>query len=560
MSKVCLSFVIATLVLSFSSFAVESPVKWNGNIYKIIHKHSEEFSKFSKAVCRPSDSGKYWSLLKAYRGTGFYLPKLNDDIDRVAITKNIHHLKKKIKYIDGLISRLRKSKDFPRFKLIHEDIDKTVVELLALKKAHQSEFRKETKTELKKESQNKLVKLKKQLRIFLDKIFFLKSYNFPNDYLSYRENYEKVKDKETTYYKKKANEIFFFRKIVEDGAFDPNHTKPDRYVRTALDTLYLNIAKESDFISENVRFDLEWLEKQIEAILNRGKDIQLKRLAEWKTRTQKSLDFYREIIKSSNKKKAQFLVKKENESSQNLKEYVYKKQAEVYEYWAKKDELSKALFVLETILVHEVGVIDGEFGLERTAVADVVINRYYDNFYNQLNSSQMILDYINPKLNTKSEKWLNVLFKTGEFSFTYHYIPAVSHIFCPDMSRRGKAIRAKNLKIALKALKNYDGSFQAFRYFSRVSMPGKIDMSTVWTDYVRMPEMVGYRAKDQKKLTRHYLADKYRYFYTFIDSKQIEYNVLEIDGVTYSMRHEKGDPVFYDYRSPHLFAYFSKKK
>lgn len=560
MFKIFLSFfllLISSLALSADK---KSPVSWSGNIYKVIHNHTEKFEKFTKEVCGPGDSTKYWNLLKSYRGTGFYLPKIGEDIDRRAIQKNLHHFKKKLSYIDSVTSKLNKDKSYPNFKLIHAELDQIVKELLDIKKLHQTEIRPETKEKLRKESRLNLIKLQKQFDIFLSHIFFLKSYNFPNDYLDYRERYEVVKDKEGNKYKRIANEIFFFRKIVEDGAFDPDHTRPDRYVRTALDTLYLNIKQEHNFISENVRFDLEWLEKNIENNLARGKSKQLARLKEWRERTQESLNFYREIIKSSNKTKAKFLVKKEAESAENLRDFVYQKQGQVYNYWAKEDDLTKALFALETILIHEVGVIDGEYGLERAAVAEVVINRFYDNFYNQLAPKQKISEFISPLINTKKELWLNVLFKVGEFSFTYHYIPAVSHIFCPDMSKRGKSIRSKNLKIALKAIKNYSQDFKAFRYFSRISMPGKIDMSSVWTNYDRMPEMVGYTAVDQQKLTRYFLADKYEYFYTFVDTKQIEYTVLRINDTTYSMRYEKGKPVFYDYRSPHLFAYFSKKK
>ena len=85
-------------------------------------------------------------------------------------------------------------------------------------------------------------------------------------------------------------------------------------------------------------------------------------------------------------------------------------------------------------------------------------------------------------------------------------------------------------------------------------------MSTVWTDYVRMPEMVGYKSSNQRKLTRFYLSDKYQYLYSFLDAKKIEYTVVKIDDETFSMRWIKGKPVFFDYRNPHLFAYFSKKK
>ena len=42
-------------------------------------------------------------------------------------------------------------------------------------------------------------------------------------------------------------------------------------------------------------------------------------------------------------------------------------------------------------------------------------------------------------------------------------------------------------------------------YFSRISMLGKIDMSTVWTGYNRMPEMVGYQSKNQR---RHYVVER----------------------------------------------------
>ena len=243
-----------------------------------------------------------------------------------------------------------------------------------------------------------------------------------------------------------------------------------------------------------------------------------------------------------------------------LKDFIYRKQGESYNFWANQSELHKAMFSLETILVHEVGVIDGKYGLERTHVGKVVLNRYFDDFYNQLESDQYINKYITKSIDTKKEKWLNVLFKVGEFSFTYYYIPAVAGIHCPDMSRRGQNIRNKNLKLALKVMRSHDGDFKAFRYFSRISMLGKIDMSSVWTAYERLPEMPGYKSSYQKKLSRYYKADKYQYLYSFRDSKKVEYQVVKIESKTYSMTWRKGQTVFYDYRNPHLFAYFSKKK
>jgi hypothetical protein len=539
--------------------AKERPIDWDGNIYKIINNYTKVHRKFFKKVCQPKVEPMYMKLLREYRGQGYYLPKLGDNIDRQAIISNLHHFSKKIRFIDKQIERLKKTKKLIKFELLHNELNEIVESLLDLKKQNHLAISEDRKKRILNESRSALKRLKKQFEIYTDQIHFLKSYGFPNDFLEYRKKYEKYKHLEGKANKKIANKTYFFRKIVEDGALDPNKTRPDKYIRTTLDTLYLNIQKEEDFLSENVRYDLEWIERNIERIMDRGKRVILSRLEEWKERTEKNFKFYQELVQLKNKDKAKKLVKKENEATHRLKEFVYKKQAEVYEFWTKQSTLNKALFALETILVHEVGVIDGEHGLERQSVTQVVLNRYHDDFYNQLEPDQPIVKYISDDIDIEDEHWLNVLFKIGEFSFTYHYIPAVAGIYCPDMSRRGRSIRKKNLKIALKAIKNYDTSFNAFRYFSRVSMLGKIDMSTVWTGYERLPEMVGYKATKQRKLISYYLADKYQYLYTFKSRRGITYTVLKIDGTTYSMRWEKGSPVFYDYRNPHYFTYFSKK-
>ena len=528
-------------------------------MYKIISDYHKIQKDFFRQVCTRNDISKYGRLIKKYRGQGYYLPKYEMNIDRNAIIKNLHHFRKKIDFIKAAIKRLKKSKDFLKFSLAKDEVNKIVDSLLSLKKQYHQKITKDAKQKVLRESQIQINRLKKQYILFMDQMYFMQSYNFPNDYLKYRRSYEKFRFNEKFIDDKKANEIFFFRKIVEDGAFDPNKTRGDKFIRTALDTLYLNIQKEKDFISEDVRYDLDWLESKLARMTERGKKVQLKRLNEWLGRTTNSFNFYQELISTKNAKKAKFLVEKENEAAVDLRAYVYKKQAETYEFWSKQSELNKALFSFETILVHEVGVIDGEHGLERENVSKVVLNRYNDDFYNQLEPDQPIVKYISKDIDTEEEKWLNVLFKIGEFSFTYHYIPAVNGIYCPDMSRRGKSVRSKNLKIALKALRTHDGGFNAFRYFSRVSMLGKIDMSTVWTDYERLPEMPGYESHHQIRLTNRYYADRYQFLYHFRDAKNVEFTVMKIGEKTYSMKWKKGKPVFYDYRNPHYFKYFSKK-
>ena len=126
------------------------------------------------------------------------------------------------------------------------------------------------------------------------------------------------------------------------------------------------------------------------------------------------------------------------------------------------------------------------------------------------------------------------------------------------MSRLGRNLRETNIKISLKAIKEYRPEFNVLRYFSRISMLGKIDMSSVWTDYKKLPEAPGHKAIEQRRLTRLYLADKYRYLYTFLDKKRVEYTVVQMGKKIYSLRWIKGKPVFFDYRNPQLFSYFKK--
>ena len=552
---------IFILLISFCTSAISSELfSWSGNLYKKIRKYNEIHKSYSKKVCSPGTEFKYYKLLRKYRGQGYYLPLLNKDIDRKAITKNLHNFSKKLSHIKKIQKQLKRDKKLPLFNLISKNLSSTMEDLLLIKKKYYSEIEKKKKELLIKESNEKIKLLISYYKRFIDSVYFLKSYNYPNDHLNNRFRYEKFKQGSDSENIAKANEIFFYRKLVEDGAYDKNRTRGDLYTRSTIDSLYHNIVKERDFISENVRYDLNWVLAVVEKLLKRGYRVQTERVAEWKKRTKESHQFYIDIIKAKNKKKAKKLVSDKNQASIELKKYTYTKQAEAYNFWRSQDRIWKAMFVQETILFNEVGTIDGKDALERQDVAHIVMNRVLDPFYSDLSPTQPIVKYFNlSHKEWKKEKWLNTLFKIGEFSFTYHYISSVVKIFCPDMSRRGKKIRDKNLKIALKAMKKPRDNYKAFRYFSRVSMLGKIDMASVWKDYVKMPEKAGYEISRQAKLRRLYYADKYHFLYNFIDPKGVSHQVIEIKNKTYAMTWRRGRPRFYKYRNPHLFTYFSKK-
>ncbi len=552
-------FYLLLSLLTSAAFGSEY-FSWSGNLYKNIRKYNEIHKQYSKEVCTPGTDFKYYKLLKNYRGQGNYLPLIKNDIDRKAISTNLHHFKKKLSHISKIKKQLLKDKKLPSYNLISKNLIDTTEKLLLLKKNYHSEIDQTKKANLLKESSRNIELLKTYYKSFIEQIYFLKSYGYPNDHLKNRVEYEKYKVDSANPNKSKANKIFFYRKVVEDGAYDKNRRRGDLFTRSTIDQLYYSVMKEKHFISENVRYDINWLSSVVEKLIKRGHKTQLSRVSEWYERTKEKYQFYLDIIKSKNAKKAKQLVKNRNEASIELKKYVYTKQAESYHFWRKQDRLWKALFAQETILFNEVGTIDGKDALERRDVAHIVMNRVLDPFYSDLSEKQELVKYLNLKPNEwKKEKWLNTLFRVGEFSFTYHYISSVVKIFCPDMSRRGKQIRKKNLKIALKAMKSPRENYKAFRYFSRVSMLGKIDMATVWSDYDKIPEKPGYEVSNQSKLRRLFYADKYHFLYNFKDSKGVNYQVLEIKDKTYSMTWKRGRPRFFKYRDPHLFTYFSKK-
>ena len=556
MLKVFLSFLLIFNSITFAS--TEAPISWSGNLYKLAYNYKQLHKKFSKEVCRTGTDQKYYKLLRKYRGTGFYLPLNGNDIDREAIKSNLHHFSQKMSFIDKTKKKLVEKEKLPSFEEVSKELKDNLNHLLELKKNYSQEIRKKKKNEIRDESSERVDLLRKQFDEFVEKIFFLKSYNFPNDHLQNRRDYELYKDNDKTVCK--ANKVFFFRKIVEDGTYHSDHTYPDLYLRSTLDTLYLSIQKEKIFISENLRYDLEWILRKVERALDEGYKIHLERLSEWYKRTKLNYDFYNDIIQIKNRDKAKKLVLRKNQATLEMKKFVYTKQAEVYRWWTKQDPLMRAVFVLETALFNEVGTVDGKDALERYDVAQIVMNRVEDDFYSSLDPNQELVKYI--KLKQKeyaTYKWLNALFRVGEFSFTYHYISSVVKIFCPDMSRAGRNLREKNIKISLKAIKNYRPDFNVLRYFSRISMLGKIDMSSVWFDYEQYPERAGYLVGNQRRLIRFYLADKYQYLYSFTDPKGLSFQVIKIGDDTYAMRWVRGKPQFYKYRDPHLFKYFLKK-
>lgn len=535
---------------------------------KVISNYYTKHKVFFKKLCTPGTEQKYYSLLRDYRGLGYYLPQVNEDMDIEAIRSNIIVMVEKKHWIESQIKILKAKKNWSTIKSVASKLIELKDELLSLKKDYYLAIKRNEKEKIRLKSQLKVAEIKREYLNFTSRISFLLNFNFPNDHLQNRREYDLLKDLTSVEDQRKANKLYMYRKIVEDGAMDKNNTSSDRYLRTTLDTLAIEIPKMDDFITEAVRYDLEWVIDKVDMELKRGRTRLVSRMDEWRERTIETIIFYRRLIQheeagsgaaSENKK----LIAHKIAANNKLKEFTNDKLAKTYEFWSKQPPIYRALFSIETILFNEVGRVDGPEAVERHDVARIVKNRTGDEFYRSLGDQEPIAQEIFKLVDTKTVKsmhWLNTLFKKGEFSFTYFYIGGVAKVFCPDMSRAGRNLRHENLKIAMDVLEEPKSSFDGLRYFSRASMVGRIDMSTVWEDYAEIAERPGVIVPNQNRLRAYFLADKYRYLYNFSSPEGKVYQVIEIDNENYAVTWENTKPKFFYHRNPHYFRYYKKSQ
>lgn len=557
------------LAMIFSLSSCASPaVKWQGDMNKHIGTYMETFDKFRERICVPKAESLFEQYLKAYRGQGYWIPELNDDVDVLSISLMIPEFEKKLKWIESQEKKVTKQ-GLPSQNVTRQ-IRSLLSRLLNLKKSELSTNEAE-KVSSRKSSLKLQESLSKAYEDLIKKVSFLSNYHYPVDHLKNRKVFDEYREKEDSASVKIANYTFLYRKLLEDGAYNPDHTGSDIYLRTTLDTLHFELKQHDFYLTEDARYDLEFVLGKIDKELDRGKNKILERLKEWNERTTRTLAFYKSLTLPENQTPIEVngekttanreLIKEHNQATRRLKEFVYTKQAEIYKFWLNQSELTRSIFVIETILLNEVGGVDGEDALERMDVARVVVNRLDKPKYLAIGKKEFIYPYLKKVVSDstlESEKWLNALVKQGEFSFTYYYMSGVAKMFCPDMAPAAKKLRAKNIQIAMQVLKEEDNSFKATRYFSRSSMIGRIHMDSIWEDYLPYPERPGLLATGQEKLTKAVKDGNYSYLYSFQDPAMQTYQVLEIGNENYALGEKNGIKIFYRHRNPHYFRYFTK--
>ncbi len=551
--------VVFFLAMIFSLSSCASPsVKWEGEISKHVSSYMESFAKFRKQICVPKAESIFEENLKAYRGQGYWIPELNDDVDVNSISVLLPEFEKKVVWIKTQLEKVNKT-GMPKPSTTKE-VRAILARLLVLKKSELSTDESE-KIKSRKESLKLQEKLHQSYKNLIKKVSFLSNYHYPVDHLKNRKVFDEYREKEDDESVKIANYSFLYRKLLEDGAYNQDHTGSDIYLRTTIDTLHFELKQHDFYLTEDARYDLEFVLSKIDKELERPKKKMLERLMEWEERTNRTFSFYKSLTLPENKQHNKALVKEHNQATERLKEFVYTKQAEVYQYWLNQPELTRSIFVLETILLNEVGAVDGDDALERMDVARVVVNRLDKPKYLAIGKNEFIYPYlkkVTSDSHIKNEKWLNTLFKQGEFSFTYYYMNGVAKIFCPDMASPAKKLRTKNVEIALQVLKEGDRPLMATRYFSRSSMIGRIHMDSIWEDYVPYPERAGLLSEGQEKLLKAFQAGDYTYLYSFQNHASEHFQVLEIEGQNFVLTEKNGLKLFFNHRNPHYFRYFTK--
>jgi hypothetical protein len=561
-------FLLNALSLIFLSNPAWSKVKLDQAMLDEYLKVQKEYSDQS---CRPGVEQTYNALDLKYRGDGNYIPvTLDQKIDQKTIKAALPLIKEKIIWIKVQEGNIAKVPDFSGIEQTLKRLENEVTVLQEAKKDFFLAKKKSAKYDIEERAKKQFTQMMKEVENLRLSAPFLLSFKSPLNHLALRSEYEKYKNIQTKEARPKANALYLNRRMLQDGSYDENLTRNDAVIRAAFDTLYLSLSKDKDrsFLTENERSDFKYILTNFKNLLDNGQEKLMNRFNEWGKRAERSLAFYQDLADGKKVKlpgdtattDVKDMIEERSQTLFNLKDFVLKKEADAYAFWSKQSETNQYLYVMETILYAEVGRIDAPDALERRDVAQVVVNRYSHPFYSDMTTHDSLYDYLAKDLPIKERKWLNVLFKEGEFSFTYFYIPGNFHIYCPDMSKVGQYLRRENARIAIGLLNKPRMDFPALRYFSRMSMYGRIEMDSLWEDYKALGEVPGKPVKNPKKLATLFKQDRYKYLYDFQSSdKKKTYLVVEMKAKTYVVDFNNPKQIFY-YRNPHQFRYFAPIK
>ncbi len=555
------TFVKISILLYFKGTVAFSAEKNISSIFpmnkrdRILMKNYLKVHKeFSVKLCPSGTEENFWQKYKGHTKGEHFVPTLPDKtLDKKTIKNFIPLFKKKAEWIEGQIKKLESTKTFDDIFLYMNVVKSDLKELLDYKNDYHNNtgINDRKKILIQLNSERKLIRFTSRIKNLLELLSFLHNYKFPVDHFELRKKYDELKNKKDVKGKRKANKIYFYRKIVEDGTYNDEGRNSDKFLRALIDSLYIRIDKERYFLTENMRYDLsDFLRLSEKYLRTHGPSSVNERLQSWQKRVANKIIFFQSISKD--------FLRKKRLAQLSLKKFVLDKLTESYVFWTKKEELLRALFVLDTILFNEVGRIDRNDGLERKDIIQVVLNRLKKKQYNSFDKDDPLLKTLKAvtDIHPHDYPWLNVMLKEGEFSFSYFFITGNVRIYCPDMSQSGRSLREENIKLALELLRKPRFSLKVLRYFSRASMLGRVNMETLWKQegYRPLEERPGSRVKNERELVEFYKKNQYHYLYKFIGPRGKTFWAVLIKEKVFVM--PLGKTEFYHYRNPHFFRYF----
>lgn len=573
---------IVLLFVLFISFFLNPLYSTDSKAYLVsIDDYLKVFDRYSKSVCSKGSEENFWKLHKEFRKSGMYIPLVYASSTKVITKKNREEILD-VKTIKQNLPRLKLKKSWlvqqkillkkSNFKIINQDINKLLVLISKNLYTKEQYFDNKNQANLKHmlESYRELTNSGLS---FLKDLTYFQTYDFPVNHLALRLKMERIKHRKDI--RQTVNNISFWRKIVEDGANNKDGGT-DLYLRAAINTLYLSLQDKTDYLSENVRSDFDYVLRTLQTKINKGLKYNLAMFDEWILRTDRTINFYEKLLGDQAFQKK--TLEEGAHSLFELKSFVINKQIEAYLFWKKESELHQELFVDETILTNEVGPFDQE-NFEKNDILQVVLNRSFEDEYIHLLKNSTFFKTISSKYPQEKLNaiWPNILLSEGEFSFTYYYFPQTVRLFCPDMSRNGKKLRLKNLNVAKKFiekkqqflsdnnLKNIlvsgDSEFELVtRYYSRASMLGRVRMEEVWRKFKPLGLRIGpiiENEREKNKLIEQYKKKNYQYLYHFTTQSGKIYKVIRIFNTTYVIC-DCHKVELMRYRDPHLFRYFKR--
>jgi len=499
--------------------------------------------------CTSKDIKEYYRLNSSLSRDVVYIPMLGDKLDSDTIKVHLPLIKAKIKWINSLGGRLSIAKGKIDITDKVKELEKSIDENLKAKRLFEVENRKTRKVI--NQAKASMVKIKKSFEDILSRVFYLKNFHFPINHTYNRALFERFKKEGKL---KDANMIFFKRKIYEEGAPFRKHSS-DRHVRMVLDNLSIRMSSFKFFLSERDRIDLMWLARMFNAD-KRLIDVSSYQsyFKAWSKSLKNKVKKYEELLNVSGATK-EYITKKFKE--RGFADFVYRKHSDVYSYLSKQKKQLRKLYVVDSILYNEVGSVDPN-NMFKEDILNVIFSRVNSPKFNVLGEDAMIRPFF--KKNDKTNyPWLNILFNKGEFSFTYHYFSASRYIFCPPNTSIGKRLRKKNLDLFEEFEKKYSKTKnpKIHYYFSRVSMPGRIDMTEVWTHADPVVRKLGQVLSTEKlKEVKNYMInDQAKYLYTF-QQKGKSYFAIKHDKDIYALDNLSSPSVGYRIKNEELFRFF----